>query len=192
MRRPAAARRPWPGARPCPAAGRGSGSRRSRRRRRRRPRHRAAGPDAGRSGQPRTRPAGPRSSDGRHRRRHAPPARRPRTDGAASRRGCGGSRGRVVPSSRSRSRGTRRRRGRTVACWYWAAARSSSWAEPRPFAPATRAGRGRQVVAARTGEPLRVGVVQGQRVERQVVRCRARARQSSVVVQVASVPSGVS
>ena len=139
LRRPSPSRTNRPGAarRHPPAAGRGpSGARGSSARRRpsprrgapRRPAAAAASRRPAGSAPPRRRRAGRRSSAGWRRRRRGLPARPPRTGRRSQYAGCGGSRGRVGPSSRSRSRASPPRPSRSTACWYCAAARSSSWA----------------------------------------------------------------
>ena len=116
-----------------------------------------------------TRRAAPRSSAGPPRRTRAPPARPPRTGVAPSRRGCGGSRARAGPSSRSRSRGSRPRRGARRRCAYCAAARSSSCSSIAFVRQRRAPGRVGRWSPSRPGEPLRVRVVEGQRVRRDVV-----------------------
>ena len=97
-------------------------------------------------------------------------ARPPRPDGAPSRPGCAGSRGRAVPSSTARSHGSALRPA--------GATRGDTSRPPgrRPgsaatsIAPASGSGGRRQVVAAGPGEALGVGVIEDEPVQRQMVR----------------------
>ena len=86
------------------------------------------------------------------------------------RRGCAATRwpgrAQLLISYQAKPASARRR----SASSYIAAARSSSWLQPSPLAPASRAVGHGQVVAGEPGDSLRIGVVQRQRVQREVVR----------------------
>ena len=125
---------------------------------------------------PGTAPRRRRSSAASGRRRHGRRARPPRTGAAPSRPGCGGSRGRAGPSWRSRSPASRARPAARTPARYCSAARSSSCSSRALLAPAPRARRGGQMVAHFAGQPLRVRIVQRQRVERKMVRGQVQRR----------------
>ena len=104
---------------------------------------------------------------------------------APSRPGCGGSRDPAGPSSTARSRGSRASARRCDGEVVHRRRPGRRPARRASIAPAPGAGRRRQVIAVGPGQPLGVGVVEGQRVERQVVRRRGRAPRSRLSIQLA-------